>query len=787
MPRLKPALTPPLRVVLPAGLALLVLGTIAAVTLPLAQRVGAELDALEREAQQRHARAVATELDNYLADRVALLTDHSWHPAVLAAVLDIDHARFDALDALHQMTMMGGRYPLSIYTRDGLRTHSTEGSTAARDLPEAITREIVLDRRPFAIEAAIRDEVWYWKIGVPVVNRGEPVGILAALIPVADGLRQQFPGRDDADANFALFSRGRTIAAVGDASADDGKATTSHPLTMTDATVVDRVPHTRAMLAKQRTFDQFGLALAVATPIALVLAYLLAKWVVIKPVGRLLQLVRSLDDDEADAGITGRSQFREVRRVEDAFHTMARSVRERETSLRSLAHTLEQRVEKRTRQFEQAAAEAEAASRAKSAFLANMSHEIRTPMTAILGYTDLVAEAAEAGRPAEESLEFLHTVQRNGKHLLAIINDVLDLSKIEAEQMTVERVPTNPVEVIQEVVSLIRPRTTEKGIDLDVRFESDMPVTIMTDPLRLRQIVVNLVGNAVKFTEEGAVTIAVRADFDVDVTSMRIDVEDTGIGMSREQMARIFDAFSQADASTTRKFGGSGLGLAISKRLAGMLGGGISAFSTPGQGSTFSVTIDCGDIPGVPIVPAEHILEAVNGVHDDRADDPAHSDEPALPLSCLRILLVEDGPDNRRLIAHHLRKAGAEVTLAEDGKLGVEALTEDGTLDGPLARPAPVDFVISDMQMPVMDGYEATRLLRKKGCDLPIIALTAHAMRGDDAECFRAGCDGYATKPIDREALIETCLAAVDRRSNVKGNVMDQADNAGPRPERDAA
>ncbi len=272
-----------------------------------------------------------------------------------------------------------------------------------------------------------------------------------------------------------------------------------------------------------------------------------------------------------------------------------------------------------------------------------------------------------------------------------------------------------------------------------------MPETIQNDPTRLKQILVNLIGNAIKFTETGGVRLVTRFVDDGAEPNIQFDVVDTGLGMTKEQVGKLFQAFTQADTSTTRKFGGTGLGLMISKRLAEMLGGDITIESKPGEGSTFRVTINTGSLDGVKMIADP--LSATIITPDMTATAPS-TDQPALEGRC--ILLAEDGPDNQRLITHFLKKAGAEVTVKENGKLAADAALaarDEGN---------PFDVILMDMQMPVMDGYEATGLLRQKGYTAPIIALTAHAMAGDRQKCINAGCDDYATKPIGRKKLIET-------------------------------
>ncbi|WP_158265009.1 CHASE domain-containing protein [Blastopirellula marina] len=392
---------------------------------------------------------------------------------------------------------------------------------------------------------------------------------------------------------------------------------------------------------------------------------------------------------------------------------------------------------------------AEAANQSKSEFLANMSHEIRTPMTAILGYADLLAEQAHRDVPVKDRLEYINTIRRNGEHLLMIINDILDLSKIEAGKMTLETVPTRVDLVIREVLDLMQVKASAKGLDVDATIETKIPKLIPSDPIRLRQVMVNLVGNAIKFTEIGRVRVRVR--YDQEDKQLKMLVVDTGIGMTKQQLERLFQAFAQADNSMARRFGGTGLGLRISKRLAEMLGGDITVTSEIGSGSVFCVSLKVDNIHDSNwLDPADAMTVTVE---TDKSEEKSFKAD-SQPLQGMKIILAEDGPDNVRLISFFLRKAGAEVTTVENGRLLVEKLTQDGTVDGELMDPIPYDVVLSDMQMPEMDGYEAAQLLRSKGAGFPIVALTAHAMSGDVIKCMDSGCTAYATKPIDRARLI---------------------------------
>jgi len=388
--------------------------------------------------------------------------------------------------------------------------------------------------------------------------------------------------------------------------------------------------------------------------------------------------------------------------------------------------------------------QAEAATRAKSEFLANMSHEIRTPLTAIMGFAEMLLTEGDIGKAPPQRIEAVHTIIRNSDYLLRLINDILDLSKIEAGKMEIERQTVTLRELVDEVVQLTQLRAREKQLPIHVSYESAVPTLIHTDPTRLRQVLINLVANAIKFTESGHVGISIRYERDGrNGPELQFAVSDTGIGMSEEQLQRLFQPFTQADGSTTRRFGGTGLGLSISKRLVEWLGGRIEVTSQPGQGSTFRVSIDPGKVDG-----ASFILPIGNA---PQSHDAAVARPAASPVDLNhRILLAEDALDTQRLVKVILAKAGAEVVCVTDGQAAFEtalAARRDGT---------PFDLILMDMQMPVLDGYEATRRLRLANYQGPIVALTAHAMSGEREKCLNAGCDGYATKPINREALLQT-------------------------------
>jgi len=418
------------------------------------------------------------------------------------------------------------------------------------------------------------------------------------------------------------------------------------------------------------------------------------------------------------------------------------------------------RLRGRMEELERARACAEAANQAKSDFLANMSHEIRTPMNAILGYADLLTSS---GASEDERSRYARTIRSSSDHLLTILNDILDISRIEASRLIVNTADFSMFDLVREVAALMVGHADEKGLTLAIEAPRPIPEVIESDLVRVRQILLNLIGNAIKFTDRGHVKIVMRLD-EIEESDHRylcIDVSDTGSGIAQDKLSTIFDAFSQADSTSTRRHGGTGLGLTISRRLALLLGGDIEVESAPGRGSRFTLRLYAGELIGGAL----------------RQYTPAECSEfegaqlkPGAEVRLGgRILLVEDVALNRRLMAALLRKGGATVEEAEDGREGLERARSE------LDAGRPHDLIVMDMQMPVMDGYEAVRELRSGGYDGPILALTAHAMSGDREKCLEAGCDDYATKPVDRPRLLHLCAVLMSRESSLRSSTRRTA------------
>jgi signal transduction histidine kinase/ActR/RegA family two-component response regulator len=403
--------------------------------------------------------------------------------------------------------------------------------------------------------------------------------------------------------------------------------------------------------------------------------------------------------------------------------------RKKQYDMRNLLHAVQASKE-----------EADRANAAKSQFLANMSHEIRTPMGAIIGFVDLLK-----GETAPEQInQYMGIVERNAIQLLRLIDDILDLSKVEAGRLDVESIEFNLIELITDFGTLMAFRAAEKGIYFRIDFDTEVPEFILSDPARLRQILINVVGNAIKFTSAGNVSLRIGYDGKL----IKFQVTDTGIGLSKSHAAKIFQPFVQADLSTTRKFGGTGLGLVLARTLSRALGGDLTLVkSVEAEGSVF----EFGIIPGH--VANAHMTDRL-GMTPSK---PSAQADDHKTLAGLRVLVVEDSQDNRMLIENYLLKTGADVTLVEDGLKGKD-----------IAVQKDFDVVLMDLQMPLLDGHGATRALRATGYKRPIIALTAHAMNEERERCLESGFTGFLTKPINREQLVQSLASYRPRQEVLK-------------------
>ena len=382
-------------------------------------------------------------------------------------------------------------------------------------------------------------------------------------------------------------------------------------------------------------------------------------------------------------------------------------------------------------ELEKASSQALEATRTKSEFLAVISHEIRTPLTSIIGFAEVLSDGSTK---AKDRISITKTIIKNGTHLLDLINDILDVSKIEANKMDFEKITFSPIELIREIEESIKHQFVEKGLQFYLEYAFPLPSTICNDPFRTKQIILNLCSNALKFTKYGKVCVKTHSD--IENEKLFVTVIDSGIGLTSEQTDKIFDAFTQADSSISRKYGGTGLGLSLSKKFAENMGGTVTVKSLPGIGSEFCMSIDTGKIDSQKLIMSENELLERTSNTKITCDYSSHVRG--------NILIAEDNHDNQQLISILLSDIGAEITFVENGQQAIDA-----------ALSRNYDLIFMDMQMPIMGGVEATKKLRKLNYTKPIIALTANAMRTDHDMCIEAGCDDFLTKPIHKDELFQ--------------------------------
>jgi len=506
---------------------------------------------------------------------------------------------------------------------------------------------------------------------------------------------------------------------------------------------------------RRHTFDALQAVLMVS--VLVLIAGLISRFTMRalgRPLSLLQQGITSVREGKFEP-IQVSSTNDEIEYLGESFNQMIAEINASQKEIRQHRDLLEERIRQRTEDLEKAMRTALAASQAKSEFLANMSHELRTPMNGLLGMLEVVLDSPLNNDQRDE----LEIAQRSAYALLALLNDILDLSKIEAGKMMIENIPYDVRTVLDDCVKSFHARATQKKIALHFEVDPAAPTKVIGDPLRVRQIAANLLSNALKFTEKGWVCLRLSGIEGglAGPAQMCIAVSDTGAGIEADKLTAIFDKFTQADGSITRKYGGTGLGLAITKRLVEMQGGQVLVESKVGKGSTFTMTL-----------PWEPVIEAAT---PDTAPNATQQLAEVVPMQ-VRVLLVEDNLVNQKVVLAILRKKGFQIDVSNDGR---EALSKLETAADPY------DIVLMDVQMPVLDGLETTRIIRKnqRWDRLPIVAMTAHAMNGDRERCLQAGMNSYVSKPVQPahlvsviEKLLQEWAAAPEPPLTVSGRLV---------------
>ena len=747
--------------------------------------------------ESRTLKAIGHSLDSFIDNRIVILTDFAKLPQIIHSVMQPEARTADLSDLMGTLTVLGHKHNMLLFDSEGKMIHSMDRDLEVPHIEDKWVQSMTAEEIPARIEIFNSEEERFCRIIVPVTYSQQVEGFFAADLPVGLLHSKGMPSTLIENAETEIFLEDTLLGSFGQ-EVDSPWKTGFSPLY--GFGIHFRISGDSMASGYEDIIGELILALVVVNFVSLLIAILASRRIFSNPLENLRHAATLIAETDIQPNIPKKQFLRELRDLSRAFVGMRAKVREREETLLQSHQQLENRVKERTADLESEIADrltiegqlrknsdelktayklqisnqeqmaiqqnelktvntelrhakqgAVEANHAKTRFLASMSHEIRTPLTALLGYLEILSN--DIPNLTAETRTYLGRLNHNAEHLLFLLNDILDMSKIEADEMAVQKRSQPLNALVEDVQALMSPRANQKDLSLSIKSKGPLPERIVTDKVRLKQILINLVSNAIKFTEVGEVTIALNLGDDSPEGDpmMQISVQDTGIGISEECVPRLFQPFTQANINRDSELGGSGLGLDISRRLARILGGNITVETKVGFGSTFTL---------------HHPLNLVADLLPEKELKANPIQETSsTSLESISVLVADDNQDNRRIYELFLKAAGAEVTLAKDGLESVQMYRE---------AQRPFDIIVMDMRMPRMDGYTATKKLRGMGATMPIIALTAHTMSGDAERCIEAGCSGYIGKPIEREQFIHGIMHELNQHKNQSHELQEE-------------
>ncbi|MCH2206559.1 MAG: ATP-binding protein [Lentisphaerales bacterium] len=654
---------------------------------------------------------------NFLKSHQTILKDYSEFPSIKQAAVQPETHIEDAADLMKSFSFIGQRYPLMLIDFEAEPLHHSQlTQKILADVPQDLTL-FIDENKSFHMSLMTSNDEKHLILGSEILVKNTIEGALLTFISVDSILARNLTDT----LQYEIYFQNKSISPKINTS---GKKFLSSTIELNNDFTLKTYVRTDLIMAKQTSLV-YNLILAIVMIFILFsfVSFYLVNKNFLRPIVSLKEMTQSISKGNSTLPIPVKTSIKELNLLQEDFKKMVSTLNDRTEALNEANTDLEQKVIDRTKELQDKAEELEQLSKYKSEFLARMSHEIRTPMNAIVGYIEILKES----NMSQEDQNHLDIINNSADALLTIINDILDFSKIEAGMLRIEQIPFNLNKILQDTQNMFTKTADDKGLELIIGQIKRDHKWLLGDPNRLRQILINLTGNALKFTKAGTVKISIESqsldDTNVEFT---LNISDTGIGIPEDKLSEIFQSFSQAEGSITRKFGGTGLGLPISRNLAELMGGQLTANSTMGKGSNFVLKAS--------LKKANPLEQTTILQQDILWQDPPD------------ILLVEDNLVNQKLAMKTLDKLGCKITTAINGNEAIKHITEHD-----------FDLVLMDCQMPILDGLETTRKLRKDPDyqDLTIIAFTANAMEEEIKQCFDAGMNDYLTKPFKRNQFAQ--------------------------------